>query len=275
LEKILVEPGQHVAKGQPLAELKSPEIDLELSDLAGQVARYRRQLENLAWQRHRDPQAGGQIPAIREALKSVEDQLARKQEDRRRLELSAPAAGTVFPPPSVPKPREPEDELTTWSGTPLERENLGCYLEEGQLLCQVGDPARMEAILVIDQADIEFVRKGQPVEIRLEALPHQTFTYNPLGGRKVRLAIEEVARSDLKISPARLSAKGGGELPTRTDAAGREHPLTTSYQARVPLDAPAGALLPGLCGQAKIQVGTQPLGARLYRWVARTVNFRL
>jgi len=275
LDKIEVQPGQRVEKGQPLAGLENLEIDLELADLAGQAGLYRRQLENLAVQRHRDPQAGAQIPAIRESLQTVEDQLARKREDRRRLKLSAPAPGTVFPPPSTPKGRQPEDELPTWSGTPLERENLGCYLEQGQLFCQVGDPARMEAILVIDQADIEFVREGQTVEINLEALPQETFTHNLVAGRRQKLTIEEVAKSDLKISPVRLSAKAGGELPTRTDATGLERPLSASYQARVPLDDPNGQLLPGLRGHAKIKVGTQPLGTRLYRWLAQTINFSL
>ncbi len=87
--------------------------------------------------------------------------------------------------------------------------------------------------------------------------------------------IEEVSRSDLKISPAGLSAKAGGELPTRTDPTGRQRPLSTSYQARVALDAPPVQLLPGLRGQAKIQVGTRSLAARLSRWLASTFSFDL
>jgi putative peptide zinc metalloprotease protein len=275
LDEIRVKPGDPVEKGDLLASLINVEVDLTVSDLAGEVSGYGQQVKNLEIQRHRDPQAGGQIAAIREALRTVEDQLARKQEDQRRLKLTAPAAGTVFPPPSVPKPQGAEEELPTWSGTPLDRENRGCWLEEGQLFCQVGDPTRMEAVLVIDQADIEFVGEGQPVQLRLESLPQQTFTYNLVDDRRVRLTIAEVSKSDLKISPVQLSAKAGGELPTRTDAAGQQRPLTPSYQARVPLDAPEANLLPGLRGQAKIKVGYQPLAARLYRWVARTVNFKL
>jgi putative peptide zinc metalloprotease protein len=288
LDALQVKPGQQVEAGQSLAGLRNLEIDLELADLAGQAARYQRQLENLAFQRHRDPQAGAEIPAIREALQTVEDQFTRRQEDRRRLELIAPAAGTVFPPPSTRKPQEPEDELPAWSGTPLDRENLGCYLEEGQFFCQVGDPARMEAVLVIDQADIEFIREGQPVEIYLDALPHRTFTHNLIDGRQQKLTIEEVAKSDLKISPVQLSATAmggygirtyppsrGGEFPTRTDPSGRQRPRNTTYQARVSLNDPDGRLLQGLRGRAKVKVGNQPLGPRLYRWFAQTISFRL
>jgi hypothetical protein len=91
----------------------------------------------------------------------------------------------------------------------------------------------------------------------------------------VHLAIEEVAKSDLKVSSVRMSAKAGGELATRTDAAGQERPLEASYQARVPLVVPPGSLLPGLRGRAKIHVGSQPLGGRIYRWVTQTISFRL
>lgn len=275
LDEIRVEPGQHVQKGERLARLKNIEVDQAVAVLAGQVSGYGQQLENLEIQRYRDPQASAQIPAIAELKRTAEEQLARKRQDRRRLQLSAPAAGTVFPPPSTPKPQESEEQLPAWSGTPLERENLGCYLEAGQLFCQVGDPARMEAILVIDQAEIDFIREGQVVEINLDSLPQQTFAYNLVDGRKAKLTIEEVAKSDLKVSPVRLSAKAGGELATKTDPAGMERPLSASYQARVPLDDPNGQLLPGLRGHAKIRVGSQPLGSRIYRWVAQTINFSL
>ena len=277
LDKIQVEQEQEVKLGQALARLENVDIDLEVSGLKGQVDSYRQQLDNLYTQQHRDPQALAQIPSIREALQAVEDQLARRREDRRRLQLSAPAEGTIFPPPSAPEPQGSEDELPTWSGTPLEAENLGCYLEKGQLFCQVGDPKQMEAVLVIDQADIEFVRKDQVVEINLDTMPQQTFTHNvdPIDGSKQRLTIEEVARSDLKVSPIGLSAKAGGELATRQDAAGMERPLSTSYQARVSVDDPHGQLLPGLRGKAKIKVGSQPLGTRIYRWLTQTINFSL
>ena len=121
----------------------------------------------------------------------------------------------------------------------------------------------------------EVVDRAGWAEINLESLPHQTFTHNVVEGRKQKLAIEEVSQSDLKISPIGLSAKAGGELPTQTDAAGLERPLSASYQARVPLNSPDGHLLAGLRGQAKIKVGSQPLGAKLYRWVAQTINFKL
>ena len=43
------------------------------------------------------------------------------------------------------------------------------------MFCQVGDPAKWEANIVVDQDDIEFVRIDQSVAIKLDELPFRTF----------------------------------------------------------------------------------------------------
>jgi hypothetical protein len=121
----------------------------------------------------------------------------------------------------------------------------------------------MEAVLVVDQADIEFVHEGDQVELKLDHLPHETF-YG---------TIAEIARQDLKISPRQLSNKAGGELATKTDAAGIERPQSTSYQALVRIEAPYQDVPIGIRGRAKIHAGTQTLGQRLWRFLCTTFRF--
>ena len=106
-----------------------------------------------------------------EALAAAENQLAEKIEDRKRLRLVAPEDGIVLPPPWVKPTEKTDDQLPSWSATPLEKENLGAFLRESVPFCQIGDPAKMEASLVIDQSDIDFVEIGQKVEIKLDELP--------------------------------------------------------------------------------------------------------
>ena len=80
----------------------------------------------------------------------------------------------------------------------------------------------------------------------------------------------------MKVSPRHLSNKAGGELPTKTDKAGVERPITTSYQVLVfPLDDPDGLLKIGLRGRAKIHANWEPLGLGLWRWFSQTFHFRL
>ena len=93
----------------------------------------------------------------------------------------------------------------------------------------VGDPQQMEALLVIDQADIDFVLRGQEVEVKLDKLPHDTFVGT----------IDKISEEEMEYSPKRLSSKSGGDLSTQTDPeSGVERPMSTSYQASVPLPDP-------------------------------------
>jgi putative peptide zinc metalloprotease protein len=268
LEEISVEPGQHVEKGDRLARLESIELELEILQLKSQRDQYAIRLENVQRQSISNPAGGMRIGELEDSLETIENQLANKLRDLARLQLQAPIAGTVLPPPWTPRRESGNGQLTGWHGTPLEPRNLGAYLEAKPpvLFCQIGDPEKgMEANLVIDQSDIDFIKEGQDVEIKLDELPHDT----------LQGTIDEIAKIDLKVSPRNLSAKMGGELATETDASGVERPLNTSYQVRVFMDDPEGLLRLGLRGRAKVHTAPQTLGRRAWRIVAETFNFVL
>ena len=75
------------------------------------------------------------------------------------------------------------------------------------------------------------------MNIKLEGFPSVT----------IHSTIKEIAESALKITPKRLSTKSGGELPTKTNPqTGAEEPMSTTYQARAPIDDPAGQYRLGL-----------------------------
>ena len=44
--------------------------------------------------------------------------------------------------------------------SPLDPKNLGATLQAGRLFCQIGDPDEMDAELVIDQSEMDFVPQG-------------------------------------------------------------------------------------------------------------------
>ena len=133
------------------------------------------------------------------------------------------------------------------------------------LFCLVGDPHKMEALLVVDQEEIEYLKQGQAVEVKLDELPAETLTGE----------IAEIGAEPLTVSPRHLSNKAGGELATKTDESGVERPLNTSYQVRVPLDDPEDLLRIGLRGRGRIRTEPQTLGHRLWRYITQTFNFRL
>jgi putative peptide zinc metalloprotease protein len=237
-------------------------IRKDVAELAALRDLQQLRLANLQLRRVRDPGVGEEIPVAREVLADLEKRLEQRRRDRQRLTLAAPAAGVVLPPPPREEPQG-DGELRRWSGIPTEERNLGAYLEPGVLLCLIGDPRQLKAVLVVDQADVEFVRAGQPVRIRLEQLPGET-----LEGE-----IEEIAEIDLKAAPREIVS--AGYLPTREDQHGVRRPLRTCYLARVSLDKHDHRLLIGACGRARIRVAPRSLGSRIRRYLCRTFRLEL
>ncbi|MEN6556768.1 MAG: HlyD family efflux transporter periplasmic adaptor subunit [Thermoguttaceae bacterium] len=261
-----VVPGQQVSKGQPLGEIQSLETDVAVARLEGSIKEYGAKRESLRQQSIRNPRAADEMPQVTEALRAFEDQLKEKQRDQQRLHLTAPQAGAVLPPPLTVRHDPPDERLSVWAGTPLDPENVGAFFEAGTLFCQIGDPKRLEAVLVVDQADRNLVRAGQTVDLKLEGLPFKTF----------RGTITEIAESELKIMPKRLATTSGGELPTKTDPdTGIQRPQSTSYQARVPLDDPDGLVRLGIRGQARVYTDWITLGTRFWRLVHQLFNFKV
>jgi putative peptide zinc metalloprotease protein len=264
IKEVAVQPGDQVDQGQVLARLDNLDLRLTVVELEGQQRELQTQYQNMLRDRHQDESALRQLRQARESLAAVEEQLKERREELQRLEIRAPVAGTILPAPSRPKPNEEEGRLPSWSGEPLEARNVGAFLARSDLLCQIGDPQVMEAVLVIDQTDIELVRPGHEVDIRLDSLAE--FTYST--------KITEIARMDLQHASAALSTQVGGGLTTRMDPSGATRPMSTSYQARAPIEG-EHVLRVGYRGRARIYTGWQPIGTRVYRFLAKTFHFDL
>jgi putative peptide zinc metalloprotease protein len=253
--------GEHVEQGQILARLENLDVALEIAQLTGERDTQRMHLANLQSRQGADPEAASEIPTARQSLADIDERLARRRKDAERLTLVAPQTGTVLPPPNV-VPHSERGQLSSWSDTPLEPRNRGTYLETGTLVCLVGDPGQLEAVAVVDQADIDFVHVGQRARIELDELPGQS-----LEGR-----VTDVAALDLQIVPRELVAPGG--VASHVDPSGAARPLEASYQARVTLDSRPFALRSGGSGRVKIVADSQSLGRRLARYLDRTFRFQ-
>jgi len=264
-----VRAGQEVAGGKELAVLDNKDVAVAIAKLEAKQKEYEVKLTTLESLLHYDSKAADNIPEVRQALASVETQLADERVERENLTLKATRDGTVLPPPPTPPGHQDDEEgspLPSWSGTPLDEQHYRPYLREGVLFCQIGDPHNLEAVLVIDQGDIDFVEPGQAVDLRFDALPGDTFS-----GK-----VGEISKSSLKITPRRLSTTAGGQLPSKKDPeTGKETPQSASYQALVALDDSEGVLRIGFRGQAKIHTPPLSLAARLWRLTMNTFHFRM
>ena len=108
-----------------------------------------------------------------------------------------------------------EEDLPTWAGLPCDPQNRGCYLR-GRLRSSASwaTLARSDALLIVDQNDVEFVQPGQKVSIKLDELRTRTF----------KAQITQVSAIDLDQVPAGF-AQGSWELSSLTDKSGRERPI--------------------------------------------------
>ena len=91
-------------------------------------------------------------------------------------------SGIVVAPPRLAPADSNSAELGEWSGTPLDKKNKGAFLLEGTLVCEVAPPqSQNEAILALDQTDVEFIRSGQVVELHWMDRSGKPRSYGEIG----------------------------------------------------------------------------------------------
>lgn len=275
LEEVLVEVGDVVKAGDPLARLKSVDLEIQIAKLEGEVAGYVAEIRSLESIAFEDKTASGRLSQVRESLVSAREQLAKQLEDADRLVLRARVDGTVMPPDYRTNRGQDPKDLGVWEGTLLTPKNLGAMLESGERFCRVGDPRALEARIAIAQDEIDLVTEGQAVRLMLNQTTDLIYPSE----------IAAISRERLPETPPRLSSLTGGVIATETDTSGKAKPLTPTFEALVPLgeytNLPDGArrqhelLRVGLVGEAKITTEPRTLWQRFYRYLTRTVNFDL
>ncbi|MCO8120399.1 hypothetical protein NHH03_01525 [Stieleria sp. TO1_6] len=250
--------GASVQPGDPLARLENIDIQRDLEKVHGQVLSQQLRLRNLESMRTQDDQVAAQLPAAKQILLDLQQRLRQLENDEAALALTAPVAGQILPPPSVQLVSQTDQELGVWSGSPLDRQNLGSLLERKTLYCMIGQPDQFEAVVYIDQADIPYVHQNQRVSLLLETA----------GGSVIQGTIREVARINIESVPTELGVDQ--QLANRVDPSGVRRPEQTSYKAYVRLDPTEVPMVIGVRGKAKIAVDWQPLRTRVQRFLART-----
>jgi putative peptide zinc metalloprotease protein len=274
VDDIHVENGATVQAGEPLVTLRNPDLELSVIQLEGQLRAATERLRGLERRAYVDDTAGMHIPQAKENEATIIKQLKEKHDELSRLKVVAPIAGVVLPVPSRSKQNE-AGRLPQWYGSPLDRKNLGARFQASELICRVGDPEKLEAELVVDQADIDLLDQAMAGGKQPEAV----LQFDAFPGQVLTSRVVDIARIDMKTAPITLSSRAGGDVSTKQDqSTGQLRPLSTSYQARVPLEDQGelrGLLTVGQQGNAKVYTRWQSLGKRLYRYVARTFHFDL
>jgi putative peptide zinc metalloprotease protein len=270
LTQVEVKPGEEVRAGQLIARVDNFELQVAVIDLRGQILEEKSRistLNDLLLTANPTQVAilAGQISQAESTLESFEESLAEKEQELEGLDIVAPIAGTVIPVPPRQNADPGDGRLPEWKGSLLDKANDRATVVPTDMICLIGDPTKLDAELVIDQAFIDFVDDKQRVELLLEGFP----------GKPHRGKVEKIADNSLQTIPPALTGQSGGGLDTVMDENGQPKPMNPSYAARVPIEDWAPRLQHGMRGKAKIHVEPQTLGRRLYRYMARTFHFDL
>ena len=259
--------GDPVEANETIATLASDELIRERERAFGELkvaeTRYRE-----TWkQAPNDPQARSQLESLLESVNSKAAILTKVEERIELLTIKAPDKGTLIPAPDkdVPPQVASSEQLPSWSGNPFDEVNEGAVFANADVFCMIGNPEQMEAILVIDQHDIDLVTTKISADIKIESARLSTFSG----------VIQTIAEREMRETPEALASQVGGSLNTQMGPDGQLRPISTSYQARVPLENCEVPLRAGYRGQAKIYVGWKSVGWRIYRFLSRTFRFEM
>ncbi len=269
LDQVFFRAGDWVEEGATIAVLANSELKIEIDDLKGRLARLNAERIGYELTSAVQLEAARKIAETTAQMASLQQQIELKEQQLQQLTIRASRSGMFFAPPNIPDRPLGLTDFPTWAHTPLDSRNAGTYLEANTLLGSIGEPQEMEANLIVDQSDIEFVHLGQKVI----ALPQQA------SSRFIMAEISGVANNELVVVPRELSQTNQGPIAVKPHEAGGETPLLKSYEAFAIFQPESLAqddlqLLPGMSGHAKIHVGSSSLGSRLKRYLLTVIHFR-
>lgn len=146
------------------------------------------------------------------------------------------------------------------------QETVGQWLKPGKPFCEVGDPTRLEAHLIVDQSDINQITTKSTAWIKIYGRAEKTY----------KSRVSEIAKRNREEVPTELSNMAGGDVASKPDPkTGTAKPLTAVYEVIIPIDNSDMKLQPGLRGTAKLDGGRYTLGWWLVRWWNKMFNFQL
>lgn len=309
LSQIHVVPGQTVRRGDVLAELSNPEIELEVLEAESDVRQQTMRLEGLRASRTLVPEASSQLPAAEALLDEMRDRLAAANRRRDSLTITAPCDGVVMVAQSNPESASdalldadanPLDigpglnptmdrtavRLASWSGFPTSKENGGCLLEAGTELLSIAslDTEFSRPVRSPQLGEPPFADQQTPPCIRWrgEAVVRSV--------QRQRISLGDEALMIRDSSPnqvfrGRVNQISEETFDPRIDAPRRDHHRAdqttrtpgTSYVIEIAIDnsviAPATCVA-GASGRVKIEVESASVWQRIYELLSSSFRFR-
>jgi putative peptide zinc metalloprotease protein len=239
-----VRDGEYVEKDTVLAELSNPEKLKEQAQLNQEQvtsfakARWYEQSPELEHRR--------QARQFEEIAEKIEPRIEKVQEQIGKLTLVATQSGMAI-------------------GVP-HHETVGQWLKPGKPFCEIGDPSKLEAHLIVDQSDVDLIALDRAAWVKVYGISERTY----------KSYVSVIASRNREEIAPELTNMAGGEVSAKSDPkTGAAKPTTAVFEVIIPLSNDDLRLQPGLRGFAKIDGGTHTFGWWLWRLITKTFHFTI
>lgn len=177
IEELLLDPGKTVAVGQPIARCSDPLLEVQIKVAKARVIELERQrAAELVSDRV-------QAAVTAESLRRERARLQRAEQRAEELLIRSPVTGRLM------LAANPQDLP-------------GRYLRHGELLAYVVDGSTTQARVIVDQNDVDLVRRTvQAVEVRFADRPEDIYPTR---------IVREVPQAEAELPSAALGTAGGG-----------------------------------------------------------------
>ena len=146
------------------------------------------------------------------------------------------------------------------------RETTGSWIRPDKAFCEIANPKKLQAQVIIDQGDVDLLQTGSKAWVKIYGLSERTY----------RTEIAEIASRNRDEIPAELSNVGGGEIAAEQDKkTGKIKSVSAVFELLLPLDNEDLSLHVGQRGFAKIDGGTSTLAWFIWRTLSKTFHFAL
>ena len=146
------------------------------------------------------------------------------------------------------------------------RETTGSWVRPDKPFCEIGDPKKLQAQVIIDQGDVDLLQEGSKAWVKIYGLSERTY----------RTEIAEIASRNRDEIPAELSNVGGGEIAAEQDKrTGKIKSVSAVFELLLPIDNEDLTLHIGQRGFAKIDGGHSTLAWFIWRTLSKTFHFAL
>lgn len=229
ISAVYVKEGDHVTVGQPLALLTSRDVEMQ-----NQTAEKRVEMAKLNMQRALGLEKPSEYRQAETQLQDYQRRFDQTAKDKGNLTLKASAAGTVL--------------------TKDLDKRLNRFMRNGELFCEIGSLDPMQIKMALNEKQVRYVKKGQLVDLKVDAYPAKTIHGTIAEVHPILLA---------KDLPPALSARRSGDVPTGMNPQGQEVPLERTFEARIDVENPDRLLRPGMTGHGRIHTAKRPWGLQL------------